>query len=176
MSNIVVNMCFWSLCIPLCHGWLNIEREQKVFVSLITSFHCALLLSPPSTQKTLQRFRSWPNTSLMSFWLRKTLKSRNYNRRIKVKKKNKKKTLFCWLYGWCFISYSPSWLSRQNYGCPLKNTSTRSSWSWVDTASRCSSWWWRRRSWTPNLCSASTRTTPKYDSCLHIFFKILSHL
>lgn len=33
----------------------------------------------------LQSFRSWPSTNLMSFWLRKTLKSRNCSGKIKVK-------------------------------------------------------------------------------------------
>lgn len=124
MSNIVVNMCFWSLCIPLCHGWLNIEREQKVFVSLITSFHCALLLSPPSTQKTLQRFRSWPNTSLMSFWLRKTLKSRNYNRRIKVKKKKNTILLIVWLVFHILLPFmtlsAELWLSLEEHQYALE--------------------------------------------------------
>lgn len=40
--------------------------------------------SSASILKITQRFRSWPNISLMSFWLRKTPKSKTYNEKIKV--------------------------------------------------------------------------------------------
>lgn len=82
----MLTLWFYSLYISLCHGWFNIKTKQHIFVIIIIYLHCSMRLSLLSTQKTLQRFRSWQNTSLMSFWLRKTLKSRSYSRRIKVKR------------------------------------------------------------------------------------------
>lgn len=81
---------------------LNFETEQWVFEFLITSVLCSLWLSPPSILKTIQRFRSWLSTSLMSFWPRKTLRSKNYSRRIKVRNST---SFFC-LYGCCFFCFS----------------------------------------------------------------------
>lgn len=79
-------MCVLVFCWygPPRHGWFSIKADKPQLINL--SSHCLLLLSPLSTQKTIQSFRSWPNTSLMSFWIRRTHKSRSYSRRIKVKK------------------------------------------------------------------------------------------
>lgn len=61
---------------------------QKILYTLLVIVNVTdhLLTSPIhfSTQKTHLRSRSWPSTSLMYFWLRKTLKSRSFSRRIKV--------------------------------------------------------------------------------------------
>lgn len=106
---------------------LLLKQRNLSFYSLTYLPTVLLLISPLSTQKTVQRFRSWPSTSLMSFWPKKTLKSRNYSRRTKVKKPPKNSP-FCWLYDWWFLSYltlfmtacAELWLSLEEHQYALE--------------------------------------------------------